>query len=162
MTQLATIRAVILAKMQSVPGMGQIHNRERYAKEEKAFRDLYTAEFNVDGELVTQVRGWWFRRSSTAERSLGVGRNMEINTWTIRGYMAFSDEASSEHTFDALIEALRDAFRADPTLGGVCEQSPLRDANNLDGLQVQDVGPVMLGGVLCHSAALTYTTWSYL
>ena len=158
----ATIRAAILAKLQAVPGIGLVYDRERYAKEERAFRDLYTQAVEINGEDADVVHGWWFRRTASIERSLGVGRNLDISTWAIRGYLGFDDARNTEHEFEALIEAMRDAFRADPTLGGATEQSPLRDSNNQDGLQLVETSPVMLAGVLCHSAVLTFTTWSYL
>ena len=158
----ATIRAAILAKLQAVPGIGLVYDRERYAKEESQFRKLYTLGVEINGEDTDVLHGWWFRRTQSLERSLGVGRNLDISTWTIRGYLGFDDARNTEHEFEALIEAMRDAFRADPTLGGAAEQSPLRDSNNQDGLQLAETSPVWLAGALCHSAVLTLTTWSYL
>ena len=154
----AAIRDALAALFAAVPAVGQVHNRERYLREETKFRELYLYT-PLGGSK--QVRGWWLRRTATAERSLGVGRTLEVHTWQLRGYMALNDEEGSELAFDALIEALRDAYRADPTLGGVCEQSPLADGDNADGLQLLDSAPVLFCGVLCHSALLELRTWSY-
>ena len=155
---LNTIQTALAALVTAVPGIGVVHGYERFVREEKKFQDLFVT--TVDG--VRQVRGWWLRRSNTSERSLGVGRNLEQHTWQIRGYMALNDDAASELVFQNLIELLRNAVRADPTLGGVCAQSPLSNGSNEDGLQVRDVGPVLFCGALCHSALLEITTWSYL
>lgn len=155
----SVIRAALAALIAAVPDVGQVHAYERYLREEGKFRELYVY---TPSNGIEQLRGWWLRRTATQERTLGVGRNMEVHTWQIRGYMALNDAEASEHEFDALIEAMRDAVRADPTLGGVCEQSPLTDGDDTDGLQVADSGPVLFCGVLCHSALLELRTWSYL
>jgi hypothetical protein len=159
MSNLDTIRAALLDLVKAVPDIGQVHDRERYIREESKFRQLYLV--SKAGEE-PQLRGWWLRRARTQESSLGIGRNVEVHTWHLRGYLALVDNSSTEILFDILIERLRDAFRADPTLGGVCEQSPLADGNNTDGLQLLESGPVLFCGVLCHSALLELRTWSYL
>lgn len=153
------IRDALQALFLTVPNIGQVHNRERYIREENKFVSLY--HYTPAGG-VKQVRGWWLRRTATMERTLGVGRNMEVHTWSVRGYMSLNDEDATEIEFDALIEAMRDKVREDPTLGGVCQQSPLNDGDNTDGLQLVDSSPVLFCGVLCHSALLQLRTWSYL
>lgn len=152
----AAIRDALGALIAAVPNVGQVHTRERYVRDESKFRALY---LYTPAGGVEQVRGWWLRRVATSERSVNVGRNVETHTWQVRGYMALNDEANTEGAFDALIEAMRDAVRADPTLGGVCQQGPL--GAEQDGLQVLDSGPVLFCGVLCHSALLELQTWSY-
>lgn len=154
---LATVRAALMALVAAVPAIGQVHDRERYINDERRFRELYITTL-ADGRQ--QLRGWWLRRVSTMERTLGVGRNVEVHTWHIRGYMALEDDSASELEFDGLIEALRDAVRADAQLGGVCQQGPIDD--NTDGLQVVESGPVNFCGVLCHGALLQLKTWNYL
>jgi hypothetical protein len=156
MSTLAQIRAAILAKHQAVANVGNVFDFERYVRDEAKFRDL----FLVDIGGVRQVRGWWWRRASTVERSVSTGSVMNVHTWQCRGYLALNDEQESEKTFDDLIEAFRDAVRADPTLGGVCEQNSMSGED--DGVQVIDAGPVMFCSVLCHSAVLQLRTWSYL
>jgi hypothetical protein len=158
MSNVQVIRAALTALMGAVPKLGVVHGYERYHTSESQFKELFVAD--IDGQEV--LRGWWLRRTATAERSLGVGRNVEVNTWTIRGYMGLNDELATELQMEALVEALRDKVRTDPTLGGVCGQSPIADSGNVDGLQVQDMGPVVFCGVLCHAAVLQLTTWSYL
>ena len=157
MSTLAEIRAAIIALHQAVPDVGVVHNRERYANSEDKFRALFVM---TPAGGAQQVRGWWWRRVATAESSVSTGTTMNVHTWECRGYMALNDAEASELAFDALIEALRDAVRADPTLGGVCDQNAV--SGEPDGVQVTDAGPVMFCGVLCHSAVLQLRTWSYL
>jgi hypothetical protein len=70
---------------------------------------------------------------------------------------------TSELTFDDLIESVRDAFAQDETLGGTVDQCS--EPGNEDGescIQLDDAGPVMFGGVLCHACRLGLTTVRYL
>lgn len=160
MSTVAQHRAAIVAALAAVPEIGQVHDRERYVREETQFRALYL--FTPPGG-VQQVRGWWLRRSATAERDINIARTVNEHTWDIRGYMALNDASASELEFDALIEAFRAAVRDDPTFGGVCQVGSLSDKEDAtNGIQVVDVGPVTFCGVLCHSALLQLTTWSYL
>jgi hypothetical protein len=154
---LAAIRAAIVALHAAVPDVGVVHNRERYTATEDKFRELFV--YTPAGGA-KQIRGWWWRRTATEESTVSTGTVMNVHTWQCRGYMAFNDTEGSELIFDDLVEALRDSVRADPTLGGVCEQNAM--TGEPDGVQVLDAGPVMFCGVLCHSAVLQLKTWSYL
>lgn len=157
MSTLQAHRAAIVAALASVPDMGHVHDRERYARDESAFRALYLFTPASGAE---QLRGWWLRRASTREYSPNVARTINVHTWQIRGYMAFADAQGSELVFDALVEQFRAVVRDDPTLGGVCQ--PGGPEGEDDGVQVTDAGPVTFAGVLCHSVLLQLTTWSYL
>lgn len=149
MVALADIRAAIAATLRAVPNIGVVHDHEPYLKTEAKLRELY-----VEGGLLL---GWHFRRVATREVSPAIGRAIERHAWQIRGFMAFNDAGTSEVAFDDLIEAIRDAFRADETLGGAA--STIDD--EAAGIQVEDSGPVMFCGVLCHSARLALTTTNY-
>lgn len=158
MSTLAQIRTAILATVATVPELGRLHDRERYIREERLFRELYL--HTVPGG--EQLRGWWLRRSATEELDINIARTINVHTWLLRGYMALDDDAGTELVFDDLVEAIRSAVRADPTFGGVCQAGPLSDKDNTNGVQVTDAGPVTFCGVLCHSAVLQLRTWSYL
>lgn len=157
MSDLTTIRDAIVAQMESVPGIGKVHPYERYSRAEAKFRELFV---DTPAGEDPQVRGWWLQRASTEEKTVSTGSVLNVHTWHWRGYMALNDDAASGLRFDELIEAYRDLVRADPTLGGVCEQNAVEGGE--DGVQVIDAGPVLFCGVLCHSALLQLKTWSYL
>lgn len=148
-------RAAIVALLRAVPNIGIVHERERFAANEQAFRALYL--YTPAGGSPA-IRGWWLRRTASATRRVNSARTLDVHTWQIRGVMAFDDVAASEIVFDALIDAARDAVRADPTLGGVTDPGPLDEDG---GLQLVDAGPVRFAGVLCHGALLQLHTWSY-
>lgn len=149
-------RAAIVAALASVPDMGVVHNRERYATDNSKFAALYL--YTPAGGK-PQIRGWWLRRVETEERTdtFGPGTTTNVHTWHVRGYMAFADADASELVLDELVEEFRAVVRDDPTLGGACEQPPEEET---DGVQVLDAGPVMFAGALCHSVLLQIRTWS--
>ena len=159
MTRLDTLRAAIVQTMNAVPQIGRVHDRERSLADEAALRALYLYDLPGGGQ---QLRGWWLRRTASAERSINVDRTLSIDSWALHGHLALDDAAGSELSFDALIEGLRDAVRTDPTLGGVCVTGPVKDEDTTDGIQVGDTGLVTFCGVRCHGAVLQLRTWSYL
>lgn len=151
---LATTRAAIAAAVAAVPDIGRVHQYERYAADLSALRKHYSA--SIAG--AEQLRGWFVRRVSTAETSPAVGRRATTHEWEIRGYMALADAAASEYEMDALIEALREVFRIDETLGGAVASTVTDEAA---GIQVVESGPVLFAGVLCHGARLQLFTRHY-
>lgn len=156
MPTLTEIRSAIVAKIQTVPDVGIVHDYERYLKDLAKLREL----FETPGPGGGILRGWLVRRVGTREVSTSIGRNHVINRWQIRGYMALSDKEASEKAFDLIIEQIRDAFRADENLGGVIDSIVMTDG--VAGIQVDDSGPVMFGSVLCHGARLSLNTSHYL
>jgi len=147
MPDLETIRTAIIAKLEAVANIGLVHNRQRFAAKEEIFRELYIQE--------AQLLGWHVRRVATREISPNSGRWIGDHDWEIRGYQGFSDVDESELAFDALIEAIRDAFREDETLGGVVFSTV---TDRRAGIEVAESLPVMFTGVLCHSCKLLLTT----
>jgi hypothetical protein len=164
MSTLQRHRAAIVAALALVPEIGVVHDRERHADSNAEFADLYVYT-PPPGSTPAEphIRGWWVRRSATAEHSPNLRRTVNVHTWTVRGYLAFRDADATELVLDSLVEQFRAVVRADPTLGGVCQPGPLagRD-DSTDGVQVVDAGPVVFSGVLCHSVVLQLRTWSYL
>jgi len=149
------IRTAIVAKLNTVTDIGRVHAYERYANQLADLAALYA--WNPGGGPA-QLRGWFVRRVKVHESMPTLATYSETITWRIRGYMALSDAAASELAFDDLINAIRDAFRADDTLGGVVDSCRFdREA----GIQMDDAGPVLFANVLCHSAQLTLTTRRY-
>jgi hypothetical protein len=144
MSEHATIRAAIVAKLKTVPGIGQVYDFERYGKSDKDFRALYAAD--------DKVLGWHLRRVARKESAIF---NEVLTTWEIRGFMGLEDAESSELFFDGLIDAIGDAWRADPTLGKAVLY-PQDDGQAVP--ELADSGPVMFAGVLCHSARLRLVT----
>lgn len=152
----ATHRAAIVAALNTVAEIGLVHDHEPYGRTEADFRQLYSWP-DASGQL--QVRGWFLQRTRTAEVSPHIGRTINTHTWRLRCFMSLDQAGATELVFDDLVEAARQVFRNDLTLGGAAEPGPLGSAS---GLQVTDSGPAYLAGVLCHVATLTLQTYEYL
>lgn len=145
-------RAAIVATLQAVPDIGIVHDRERYAANLADLKQLYfSAPHN-------QVRGWFVRRMSVRETGVMRPVWLDVETWRIQGFVAWDDVAGGELVLEELVEAARDQFRLDSTLGGVVAATGLLGRGNERGLQLEDFGPVMFCGVLCHGARLSLTT----
>lgn len=152
-----TLRAAIKAKLLAVADIGQVHDYERYLKDQSKLASLYASTAQVGN----RIYGWYLRRVRTAEQLVDAGRNYEDHFWRLRGFMSLDDGDASEKKFDIQIEAIRDAFRADLTLGGICE-THFKEANGEQaGLQLEESEPVLFAGVLCHSARLGLITRVY-
>lgn len=147
MASLQAIRDAIAAKISGVAGAGLVHSYERFTKRPDDF-----AAFFVTGGT---VNGWIIRRIATRETSPGLGRYVITHRWQLRYYRALDDAGQSEHAFDTTIEEVRDAFRNDENLGAVVDNIVV---DGEAGLQLEDSGPVFLGGVLCHGARLKLST----
>lgn len=144
----------LVALFASVPGAGVIHPEEPYARSQADFQAMYLVDNGQGGKV---LRGWFLRRVSTRETEGGNGRVINVHTWRLRGFMALQAPDSGRR-FDAVIESLRDAYRANPTLGGAAQVGPIGQPT---GIQVMDSNPVMFAGVLCHSATLQLQTYDY-
>ena len=147
-----TARAAIVAALQSVPEIGVVHDRERYAANLASMKDLYWSAAH------NQVRGWFVRRVGARETGVLPPIFLDVETWRIQGYLGWDDAVSSELQLEALVEAARDRFRVDSTLGGAVLRTGLLARGSERGLQLEDSGPVMFCGVLCHGARLSLTT----
>jgi hypothetical protein len=143
------IRAAIKARMETVPGIGQVQEYERFAS---ANPDL-AAFYMEDGRL----NGWYIRRLEVQREPDG-SLTKETTLWRLVGLRSFEDTEASELTFDDLIDGLIAAFAADETLSDTVETTRLSDA---DGLELQESGPVMFAGILAHEGRLELKTFCY-
>lgn len=147
------IRTAIVTEMQAVVGIGLVHDYERYAAREGDFRTLYLYDLGA-GEK--QIRGWYVRRRSTVQTREVMGSHEDVHQWLIRGFMAIDDAAASEKTFDDLIEAVRERFRVNNSLGGLISSIYSPEGK---GVELAESQPVLFAGVLCHSARLHLSTY---
>lgn len=146
------IRDKIAAMMNSVDGVGKVHTYQRYTRQNSGLVDLYKDA--ASGRLL----GWNVSKTATREAYIDIGRWVLDHDWKIRGFMALDDADATEETFDTLIESIRDVFRADPTMGDLIFNTVIEEKNNQAGMQVEEAGPVLFAGVLCHSARIGLTT----
>jgi hypothetical protein len=146
------IRAAIAAKMTAIANMGAVNEYQRYAKMQSDLKAFY-----VSGTPAV-LQGWNIRKVKTHEYFIDTGRTVVFHEWRIRGFRALEDAAESELVLGDLAEAIADAVRVDPTLGGVVFECGTGDNKGEMGIQVVDEGPVLFAGVLCNSIELGLTT----
>lgn len=141
------VRAAIVGLLSGIPGIGRVHDRERFAKAQADLIALYT-----DGSAGAPIRGWHVRRFAEIGRStLGSGRVVTVTRWVVAGFASFVDADASEVTMDGLVDAIVAAGRLDPTLGGAARSTTAGDQS---GFRLVESGPVMFAGVLCHGVRL--------
>ncbi len=166
------VRAWIVETLRGLDGIGRVHDHERYAARDPALRTFYVRE-REDG---ARLLGWFVRRVSRADERIGrAGTWRVVTRWTIRGYMALNDiddacegdagkgeAVASEIAFDALIDAMTGAFRA-AVRDAECRKLLAHAAGgeSAGGVRLEESGPVMFAGVLCHAATLALTTTHY-
>jgi len=154
---IAAVRTAIATRLSSVTDVGVVHAYERYGHDLARLKQLYWSAMH------NQVRGWFVRRFATREAGNIQALTIEQARWRLVGVMSLDDASASELAFDALLERVRDAFSADETLGGTVDQCTDPDSPHGEScIQIDDAGPVMFGGVLCHGARLRLTTTRYL
>lgn len=151
---LTTARAEVFKILSAALGTtAKVHNRQRYAAELVERDKLFKT---AAGELHT----WWVTTADdnpflTVDSKGQEGRNpsnyeMGRYTFTLLGFMAMNDGKESELTFEATVEAVIAAFRANKRLNDtVIDSGPL---------QYRQGGYITFppgdGGTLCHQARL--------
>lgn len=138
---LFAVRDAIQARLAAIPNIGVVHHYERYVEDLDKFREAFM--------VGKRVRGGYLTRTRTREQFQSTSHNDETHVWRFNYYVGWLEAENSARGFEILVEAIRDAFRDDETLGGVV------DTTNIDGLagiQLDDAGPVMFAGLLCHGA----------
>lgn len=137
---LAEITAEIKTILEAVPGIGVVHEYERFAAEWGKFLEFFK---DADG----RINGWTIGlRKIPVEREF-IPTVLRKHDFVLRGYYGLNDAAASELAFRNLVEAILDAFQDVDTLNDtVLDSGPM---------QVEKIEPRLFGKVLCHCAVLT-------
>jgi hypothetical protein len=147
----ANIRAQIKTILESVSGIGIVHNYQRYANDWNTILSL----FRPTGKGV--INGWMISRSNTPERIITLGQVDRAHSFLIRGFYSHDDVSASEIIFQALLDSVQAAFRKNLDLNGSCDNtSPeFGEGSGMSGLQIKTIDLRMFGSVLCHYCELT-------
>lgn len=152
----SAIRSAIVANLLAVADIGRVHAYQRYAVNLRDLAALYRSDAHQ------QLRGWYVTRLAMAETNNIQARTVEVIRWRIFGAMALADGDSSELIFDDLLEAVRDRFASDESLGGSVDQCSEPGGDGETGLQIDEQGPATFADVLCHTARCSLLTVRYL
>jgi hypothetical protein len=147
----ANIRTQIYTILGAVTDIGKVYDYERWAADWPTFINLFKTTIGT----VDQIRGWEIGRRSVKEQRITLGiassGNEKAHGFLIRGYMRVNDAEASEKIFNALIESIATAFRANRKLNDT--------AKDHDFIQAEIIEFRLFGGVLCHYAELSLTVY---
>ena len=149
---LATIRPQIKALIESVAGVGVVHDYERYSADPATVLAFFQT---VEGQ---PLKGWFFKLARRDEFTKSNKRSLLVYTFDVSALYSEADAAATEKTFTDLIMAVCDKFRllANVTLAGTCERTDT-EAGPLagrTGLQVDSIEYLRLSGTLVHFARM--------
>lgn len=137
---LSDITAAIKTILEAVPGIGVVHDYERW----NASWDEFLRQFQ-DG--AGKINGCMFARKATPAVRDNMPTLRRDHKILIRCIYGLQDLVGSERTFQALVEAIQAAFDSDNTLGGTAHDS--------GPAQVEIVENRQFGKVLCHWAEIS-------
>lgn len=120
----AAIRAQIKTTLEAVSGIGVVHNRRRYSKSAARWLKLMTKE--------GAVNGWTTHRKNTPTIQANNAQVERQYYYEIFGIYELDDVNDSQAEFDAIIEAIFAAFKADRSLSGTALDSDLLDVVDVD------------------------------
>lgn len=139
---LATIKTEIASIVSAVSGVSNVYKRDRWT--------VNTEQFNAAFKTASgKLMGWMITRMKTEEIDDTSTGNQAKHWIRIRGVYAISDADDSETTFEALVEAVRDALRAKFGLNGKATHTSPPSAAVVDARK--------FGGVTCHHAEIYMT-----
>jgi hypothetical protein len=114
---LANIRTQLKSILETVPGIGKVHDFERWTNDWKSFLSNFKTEDN-------KINGWVITRTSATERLRAVSAvNTRTHKLVIKGYYGLKDSKESEKAFQDLIEAICNALRVNNDLNRSCLRS---------------------------------------
>lgn len=152
MSKVGDIRAGIKTVLETVTDIGRIYDYQLIPDDDTDSLEGMLESARYQG----RIRVWHFFRqsqSTTQYTAAGPSQTRAINEfWAIQGIYEKLTDGASEKDFDDLVELIRAAFLADPTLGGTVTESEL-DGNY--GPQIERLEPADFLGVICHFVQLT-------
>jgi hypothetical protein len=136
-----SIRLKMKEIIERVPGCGFVHDYERWSTDWNKFIALFKDPAS------SKILGWEISRRNASGTYISNSEEEVSADYIIHGYMGVQDADRTDIKFNALIDALRDQFKADMTLGGL-NQGP-------QGFNCGTIEPRSFGSVLCHYCEIT-------
>lgn len=134
----ATIRAAIKALMDTVTGIGTVHDYSRWSADEQSLRTLFQKTSS------DPLHGWEITRDGISQLTRIAGNKYKaVQGYMIRGHYAIRDSVESEKLFGLIVDAVVQKF-IDNRLANTEGHS----------LPVVALKEWMFAGVLCHRAEI--------
>lgn len=139
----ASIRAAIKTEMNTVTGIGIVHDYQRWAANLKDFLDLMLFTAGTSKKIF----GWMITRTSA--EVMRIGNNFRVtHNYKLIGLYGLKDAAASEKLLNLVIESLVSKL----------VNLEISGAQNPIGLpKVGLIGHKSFGGVLCHWVEITFS-----
>jgi len=122
---LSAFREKLKEKLESVPGIGVVHDYQRWTRDREQFKTLFVKS----GKL----NAWWVEWPDTPEADPGELGNTVVRTYhfVVRGVYALKDSAASDKEFDLLVEKVLNELSENRDLDGTVQvaQPALLGAN---------------------------------
>lgn len=146
----AYIREQIRVVLCGVPGIGVVHDYERFSNDWNKFLALFS-----DPSTGT-INGAMFARRQHATQQRMHGETETADVFAIRRYRALNDSEASGVAFDNHLDDLLAALRRPALLnaGGLYTSPDWGPMAGSVGAQLDVSEPRMFGSVLCHYAEL--------
>jgi len=144
---LANIRTEIKNLLETVPGIGKVHDYQRWTNDWKKFLEFFKTSDN-------KINGWMITSPRANEKIQALNVNTCTYDMEIIGNYGLQDEAASGTTFQDLIEAVRSVFRSNYNLNGSCLRS--------EPPKLVRTYKRSFGGVLVHSCVILLRVVEYI
>jgi hypothetical protein len=144
MNNYLAIVADIKTKLTGIPGVGMVHDYERWTADWAKFLAFFT-------DSTGKILGWEITRAAASEHQAGAF--FRHHQFKLNGYMGLNDAKATSKAFQALCDEVCAAFRSVDTStpwGYSNGDSPANSA-----AQIESINDRMFGNVLCHCAEIS-------
>jgi len=136
---LANVRSEIKNLLESVPGIGKVHDYQRWTDDWESLLELFKDSSN-------KINGWTISFPRSTERKDTPGINIGTHDAEIIGYYGLEEDGESEKVFQGLIEEVCSVLRNNNSLKGSCWRC--------EPPQVVKVYKRSFGGVLAYACMI--------
>ena len=159
---LSAVLSQIKTMLEAISGIGKVYKYERDARSRSKFIELFKTSDGL-------INAWMLSRKRTPQKVYAQGGSTtRTHLIKITGIYGLDDVEETELTFQYLIEDIVDAFDPsdsdDRNLSDNCFSiAPVENApEGQGGIQVDTVGLLNVGGLLCHFCELSlYVQMNY-
>lgn len=144
MNNYLAIVADIKATLSAIPGVGMVHDYERWSADWDKFLGFFK-------DSTGKILGWEITRRSASEHQAGA--YFRHHQFVLKGYMGLADAKGTGKTFQSLCEEVCAAFR-NPASGASWDYRN-GDSPDNSAAQIESINDRMFGNVLCHCAEIT-------
>ena len=134
------LRIAVQAVLVTVPGIGSVYPYIRNIGDDAVLRELGVTNGGIGPVNLCMHMCEGYDQSYLTDME-----KVKRHRWHIQVLYTVQDAVQSELAFQAIMHGIGDAFDADPTIGGACEQ-----IEELGAFQPNENPHAMFAGKFCH------------